>query len=360
MKYTYTRTIILYSICIGTLISCVNDPKLPYPLEEILDNKGSFVRILTNPKSINSDFNGNDVNGETFSFEYEVYDPENGALSDSITFYASFVSPDREISLDEKKIFSKTVDVSSLTPNPETNLPSGTFSISYPELNALFDGQKGFNADSIYIGDRFKLRWELLLKDETIITDTDMSNQTGDISGFYKSPFAYDIGHILIIPEDRFVGTYTITQDRQADNKSILSDSTDGWVFGEKKINTITLKKDSLDGDRTRSFEIVLGFKSDTLNTPIDTTKFVLEFTPQLSNGGGSDNVTLEGEVDTKFSCDAGVFYGSAKNDNPDEFNEKGDFDFNNDNTFTFVIRENTAEDCDYSANEFSFTAIKQ
>lgn len=359
MKYTYTITIILCTLCIGTLTSCVNDPKLPYPLEEILDSKGSFVRILTDPKSINSDFNGNDVNGETFSFEYEVYDPENGALSESITFYASYVSTARETSVAEIKIPSKTIDVSSLTSNPETNLPSGTFSISYSELNALFDGQQGFNKDSIHIGDRFKLRWELLLKDEdkTIITNKDMSDQTGDISGFYKSPFAYDIDHTLIIPEDRFVGTYTITQDTQADDKSILSDSTDGWVFGEKKNNTITLKK---DGDRTRSFEMALGFKSDSLNTPIDTTKFALEFTPQLSNGGGADNVTLKGEVDTGFICEIGVFHGSAKNDNPDKFNEKGDFDFNNDATFTFVIRENTAEDCGKSANEFTFTAVKQ
>ncbi len=373
MKYIKTN-ILLFIMGICALVSCSHDPALPYPLEDILDSQGSFVRILTPASSINSQFDGNNVSGETFSFNFEVYDPENGALSESVSFFAKFVSPVRKAVTQEIELTDKKTSVSSLSPSGETGLPSGSFSVSYSELNSLLAGRslldsesgadKGetFSIDEIFIGDRFDIRWALQLKDGTTITNSDMTEATGDISGFYKSPFEYNIEHLLIIPEDRFVGEYEITQLEKTDSVSVLADSTNGWLFGESKTNTITLEA---GGNLSRTFEIYLGVVDSVYINGQDTTfnnvstKFELGFVPQLVNGGGKDNVTLTGEVSTDFKCEIGLFYGPAQIASGEDFNDKGEFDFNDDSNFTFVIRENPANDCGYGAKEYTFTAEK-
>jgi len=105
-----------------------------------------------------------------------------------------------------------------------TTLNPGDFDTSgeFPKLNLEFT-EVDFNTaldltgDDYTGGDRFNIRLELVMTDGRIFTSTNANNVvTG--GPFFRSPFQYNINVTCFIPEDYFVGEYTVEQISEGQN----------------------------------------------------------------------------------------------------------------------------------------------
>ncbi|MBZ9651509.1 hypothetical protein [Psychroflexus montanilacus] len=105
-----------------------------------------------------------------------------------------------------------------------TTINPGDFDNSgeYPKLNLQFtevDVNNFFDlTEEDYTGgDRFNVRLELVMNDGRVFTSTNANNVvTG--GPFFRSPFQYNINVTCFIPEDYFVGEYTVEQISEQQN----------------------------------------------------------------------------------------------------------------------------------------------
>lgn len=325
LKYIITSVLL-----IGTMASCdtlTGDPELRIPLDETLAVPGAFLRVVSVETAA---FDVGDPANANYTFVGEVSDESNGALGESVTFYASYVDVDRQNIQDEIEI--KTYQVSNFTINEESGLPRNTFSVS---LNEILDGYgNDLNLADVSIGDRFDVRWELATTDGRTISSDDMSPAT--TGGFYASPFFARVNVVVSLAESAFVGSYNFNQ--QAASTDVAGAFGNGWIW-----------------EGAQSFDADLSVNPDnTLNGRTFTVTPLQEFgvaarTYSLDFGLF---VTIATDVTTGLTCGGGIFYGPASDN-------RGSFDPQNDASFEMVVKENSLGDCGLSGEEIVFDVTK-
>lgn len=331
----YFKYLLLF-VVIGVLSSCdlFDEPDLPIPMDETLDNTGAFLRVLT----VESDgFDYLDLENSEYSFTGEIDDIEDGDTVEDIEFFVSYDGVDGS-AVEEELV--KTVNVDDMDRSEESGLYRKTFVITAEDaVEAL-----GISFDDVMIGDDFGLRWKLNLHDGRSFTAGDGS---GDVEGggFYNSPFQSTADVFAKIPEDLFVGEYEFTQ---VEGESIFSDSDhpDSDAAGDYLYND------------SESFVAELEVNEDN---PRDGRVFVAapyeeaggEAVPQqisfmLANDEENNAVTMDGDVGTGFICAVGVNFGP-------ESEQISQFELEDDGSFTLVINENSGGDCGISDQDIVF-----
>lgn len=136
-----------------------------------------------------------------------------------------------------------------------------------------------------------------------------------------------------------FTGTYTVEQ--QQPSNSTAGSFGNGWIFFEQKQFDVELQ----ETETGRKFTAA---PSPATGLDLPEREYRLLFLE-------SENiVTLEERVPTRTGCGSieGVIYSTAV----DSF---GTFNPQNDNTFTFSVRENSNLECNFPAEDILFTATK-
>ncbi|MGV6830878.1 MAG: hypothetical protein ACWA5P_04835 [bacterium] len=150
--------------------------------------------------------------GPTWGIEIEEQDVEDGDLLQSVNVYVSFV--DESEGTTSNEVLYQTINADEFVDGP-FGLPRTTINISLDEMLAA----NGITADDIFGGDTFPVRLELNLTDGRTFTN---ANTAGVVQGgFFNSPFLYNVSVVCAIPDDYFVGTYTVQRTSSETNPFI-------------------------------------------------------------------------------------------------------------------------------------------
>jgi len=176
----------------GMAISC-SDDKGFFDKDAIV--YAAYLNVVATPSSTFGTVSQSDFRLNTTS-KYEVTleerDVERGKLFQSVDFYVK-LKDNTVPKLTTNEVKVKSVPSTSFTQDPETDYPRATISISAQEvLSALGLAQGDVNG-----GDQVELRYELVMKDGRIFTD---SNASGVVTGgaFFNSPFFYRIPVVCV------------------------------------------------------------------------------------------------------------------------------------------------------------------
>lgn len=328
LKYITTVVLLI------SLAGCsVNEENFPVPLDEVLNNNGAYLRILSVESA---GFDILDLENAAYIIEAEVFDKQEGDLLESVEFYVSYTSADGQ-TIAETSEPVKIYSASEFTRGGQNNLPQATIMISIEDVL----GPLGLTRDNLLIGDTFRVRWDLNLTDGRTFTAKDASTViTG--GAFFSSPYLANVNVVAAIPEDQFVGSYTLTQDMPS--SSVAGAFANGWI---------------LEGAQTFSVDITVD-PDNTLNGRIFTATPLAEFgvaaqsypfAVALANDPADNTVTLTGSVGTGLTCGIGISYGPGADN-------RGGFDIADDSEFTLVIRENINSDCGLGAIDIPFSAV--
>ncbi|MBO6533157.1 MAG: hypothetical protein JJ885_05535 [Muricauda sp.] len=166
--------------------------------------RGAILRTIT---VISNELPVGDESGN-FAVELEVQDSEDGELVNQVEVYVGFRDNTEEIGPGtnvEETLFA-TISSTTFTNGP-FGLPRFTYSATLPDMLAHVNRTN----DDITGGDQFTIRFELVLTDGRRFS---FANNTGTLTGsFLRSPFLYTPLVICPVPEDYFVGEYSITQN---------------------------------------------------------------------------------------------------------------------------------------------------
>ena len=178
-KYKYI--LILISGMATLFLGCEEGNKV---FDEIVaaEQRGAVLRtinVTSNelPIGVADGFLGVDV---------EVQDQENGALSQSIEVFGSFIdnTPDNGKGASTGESMIETLDVGSFSIGSRS-LPVTSYSVTLPTLLSA----TGVSEADIDGGDQFSIRFELVLKDGRRFSAADNS---GTLTGsYFSSPFVY-------------------------------------------------------------------------------------------------------------------------------------------------------------------------
>jgi len=176
----------------GMAISC-SDDKGFFDKDAIV--YAAYLNVVATPSSTFGTVSQSDFRLNTTS-KYEVTleerDVERGKLFQSVDFYVK-LKDNTVPKLTTNEVKVKSVPSTSFTQDPDTDYPRATISISAQEvLSALGLAQGDVNG-----GDQVELRYELVMKDGRIFTD---SNASGVVTGgaFFNSPFFYRIPVVCV------------------------------------------------------------------------------------------------------------------------------------------------------------------
>lgn len=337
-----TLKYILLSIVVGSLtISCdilSSEPDLPIPLDETMSNTGGFIRVLSVTSSA---FDVFVLESAKYEFIAEISDVNQGNDAESVTFYATYVTIDengRPVSSEEVEIPDATVDVSSLDVSETTELPTGTFVVTLQQILNQYDGV--ISKDDLKVGDRFDIRWQLNMKDGRSFTNNSVSQSV--TGGFYSSPFFARAGVVVGVPSEKFVGDYEITQVERAGEGTVSAAYNSGWLFNGQQTNTITLSVTSIIG---RGFSL-----APWVEYGIEPLDYVINF--NLNTQLEPISVGLSTASSIGLSCGGPPITFGPSTENLGEFN------VNDDSSFTFYIVEDSGG-CGFGAASFEFTATK-
>lgn len=339
-KYNITSLFLVgLLVAVAACDAITGDPDTPIPLKETLNTEstGAFLRILeVNTAAINIQ----DIPNAEYSFEGEVADSKDGQRVETVNFYVSFQTKDDSLDLEEAPDPVVSVSVSDLSVSEESGLPRGTFTIPAPDmLNAL-----GLQESDLDIGDLFDIRMELVLEDGTTFTNTDVSPAV--TGGFYSSPLFARAPVAVDIPDDKFTGSYTFTQNEPAPTVAWASqftsdDNSEGWIWQSQsspETFTVELKPDPENDLNGRVFEAT--YLEEWGYGP---SQHAIAF--------GDGTVTMGRETNNGLGCGEDITVGAAPG--------TGNYDFDDDSQFTLVVLENAREDCGFSSTEVSFTVTK-
>jgi len=122
-----------------------------------------------------------------FGVDLEVQDQENGALSQSIEVFASFVdnTPNNGMGASTGESMVETLDVASFSTGSR-GLPITSYSVTLPSLLSA----TGVSDTDIDGGDQFSVRFELVMTDGRRFSN---GQNSGTLTGsYFSSPFLYN------------------------------------------------------------------------------------------------------------------------------------------------------------------------
>ncbi|GGD88032.1 hypothetical protein [Planktosalinus lacus] len=253
----------------------------------------------------------------------EVQDEEDGDLSDFIEVYASFRHITGGGANDRDEVLLKTVPNSEWTYGER--LPRALVTATLPELQAALS----LGDDDFTGGDRFIIRVELVFKDGRRFSDY---NSSATVLGnlFFASPFVYNANVTCVVPEESFLGSYTVTAAGPGVNGLQV------WEVG----TVVTLVAEG--GPTRRSFDIQ---HIPSAGVGQDPTTFAFDLV--------CGNVNIAANQSTGLQCTSGLFYGPAPSGNTGSYNA-GD-----DSSITFIFTDNAEGDCDEAPQNVTATLTK-
>lgn len=169
--------------------------------------RGAILRTISiDQDQIILDFDNKKLIDGGFSTTVEVQDVEDGNLLSQIEVYAGFRDNTTEKSVNSKdEVLLGTIPKSAGVIG-EFGFPRFTYSVGYEELQTAVN----VSDNVLFGGDEFTIRFELVLTDGRRFSfDDNTSTLTGS---FFRSPFLYTAELICFVPDDYFVGDYSIAQ----------------------------------------------------------------------------------------------------------------------------------------------------
>lgn len=327
----YLTTVVL----LVSLAGCsVNEENFPVPLDDVLNNNGAYLRILSVESA---GFDILDLENAAYVFEGEVFDKQEGDLLESVEFYVSYTAAGGE-AITETSEPIKTYTAADFTRGGINNLPQATVTISIDEVL----GPLGLTTDDLLIGDVFRVRWDLNLTDGRTFTSSDASTViTG--GAFFSSPYLANVGVVAAIPQDQFVGTYQFTQ---------LNPSSLGPVFGVPQVYSamqfeadVTVDPNNTLNGRVFQEAYLTAFGAAPHDNSIEVS---------LANNTADNSVTLASFFGSGLSC-GGPELGIGP-----ESEQISQFELGDDSEFLLVIQENPLAGCGGTPTDVRFEVVKQ
>lgn len=181
-KFTNKYTFILLAGLISLFTACEEGDNV---FDQIVaaEQRGAVLRTI----NVTSNELPIGVADGFFGVDLEVQDQENGALSQSIEVYASFIdnTPDNGKGASSAESMVETLDVASFATG-DRSLPVTSYAVTLPTLLSTTGVAEG----DIDGGDQFAVRFELVLKDGRRFSAADNS---GTLTGsYFSSPFTYN------------------------------------------------------------------------------------------------------------------------------------------------------------------------
>jgi len=176
----------------GMAISC-SDDKGFFDKDTIV--YAAYLNVVTTPSSTFGTVSQNDFRLNTtsvYTVTLEERDVERGKLFQSVDFYVKLKdNTTPKLTTNEVKV--KSVPSTDFQQDPETDYPRATISITAQEVLAAL----GLAQGDVNGGDQVELRYELVMKDGRIFTN---SNASGVVTGgaFFNSPFFYRIPVVCV------------------------------------------------------------------------------------------------------------------------------------------------------------------
>lgn len=347
MKYfnTFNITSVFVMMLLVVAAGCdslTGDPDLPIPLDETIneDNTGAFLRVVSVESPAINYF---DISNSEYSFVGEVSDSDNGQKTETVNFYVRYVDEDGNATAETPNPFA-SYSVGDLSVNEESGLPRTTFTFTAPEMISAVDGIDGesLTEGDLYVGGRFDIRMELVMKDGRTFSDEDVSPAV--TGGFYSSPMQARAAVTVIIDESKYVGEYQITQQ----NTSTFG----GPVFEDMQFTT-ELRVNPNNSANGRVFDTAIygnlnggnGFSGYTI-------PLVLARSPESQP---QNHLTVDGTYGTGLSC-GGPELVFAPEDDP----TLSSFDVDDDSQFSFALIDNPNGACGAPEVLVRFNAVKQ
>jgi len=327
---------ILSSVILIAMISCdaFNDPDLPIPLDETMDNTGAFLRV------IDVEMPGFDIlelETASFIFTAEYWDDEGQSLLDNVQFYSNYISDEGQRP-DVGRTLIKTFDAADFGTNEATGWPAQTFEITLTEVNNVL-GIDGPNEN--LLGDRYQMDWVLNLTDGRSFTSADMSPAiTG---GFFNSPNQRNVDVVAAIPPDEFVGEYRFTQ---RNNASL------GSVFGVNQLFSAMEFDAELEVDNDNRINGRV-FQEAYL-AAFGVSPHDVRITISLATDTANNSVTLPRVFASGLSCGGAPPLNIAP-----ENDQLSQFELDDDSSFTMVIYDNPENGCGGPSVDVIFDVVK-
>lgn len=211
MKNIFLKTSILLFVTLFT-ISCSDTDK---PIDALNDGTTSGAVLRTIENNANMALNPETFQvlpGESINILVEIQDVEGGALAERIDVFLSFedrtnVDEDGELTGENDIAEQMFTSIAASEFIQGERLPRAEFNITIEELESFFNIT---NSDYTFI-DKFITRFELVLTDGRVFTNTNANEETVLGVGFFNSPFRYTSNLFCPVGES-FTGEYTVTQ----------------------------------------------------------------------------------------------------------------------------------------------------
>ena len=197
--------------------------------DEIVDQindgvtRGAILRtidLISNSVAINSATNVLNA-GEEFSVVLEFQDNEDGNLLDVMNVFVSYDdNTDDDVDNSRAEVLVEAIPASSFTAGSR-GFPQIAYAISAQEMQSVV----GLSNEQLGLGgDRFRVRFEVVLTDGRVFSQADNS---GTITGsFFNSPFLYNV-NVVCAPSQPTAGTWQV---------STTDTFGDGWNGGALNI----------------------------------------------------------------------------------------------------------------------------
>ncbi len=158
--------------------------------DQIVENeqRGAVLRTVSVEESeILYDVATSTVLGGNFTVILEEQDQEDGALLGSVEVYVAFEDEtEGGTDNDQAEVLLETIPSSAFSPG-EFGLPRTEYTVSAETLQTTL----GLSGDQIFGGDRFTVRFELILTDGRRFS---LAQNSGTLTGaFFSSPFQYNV-----------------------------------------------------------------------------------------------------------------------------------------------------------------------
>ncbi|MEM1338288.1 MAG: hypothetical protein AAF717_10320 [Bacteroidota bacterium] len=198
-------------------IGCADADKT---FDDIIDNeqRGAVLRTVSIAESeILYDVATSTVLGGNFTVTLEAQDQEDGALLSSVEVFVAFEDEtEGGTDNDRDEVMLETIPSSAFSPG-EFGLPRTEYTVSAETLQQTL----GVTGDQIFGGDRFTVRFELVLTDGRRFS---LAQNSGTLTGaFFSSPFRYNV-NIVCAPSVPTAGTWSV---------NTTDTFGDGWNGGE-------------------------------------------------------------------------------------------------------------------------------
>jgi len=338
MKYLKHLFLLVLLVSIG--VACDDNPdEFPVDTDELIDpdNTGGFVRIVSVESGA---FNVFDLDNSEFGITIEVDDAENGGQMESVEFFVTYKDNALQTAGDSDKVALFTLEPSDFTVNEESGLPRTSVTISANEAIAA----TGISASDVGVEDSFDFEWTLNMTNGNSF-NADNSGQNIRGGAFFNSPFFQSVPVGVAIPQDSFVGTYTMSQDAPTTSGTAAA-FAGGLVFDDDGDLDITVEL-AIDPNNTLSGRTFSAAYLAALGFGPGNYSFNLSIDPFTGN-----NVVNWPDQGTGLACSSGIVLGEPET--------RGTYDIDDDSEFTIRFVDDPTQDCGAGSQEVQFTLTKQ